>query len=75
MSKVALRKVGSSLITTIPADVVQELHLDEGQQLEITKENGRIVMMPLNAKLDQARASHDKIIRKYRAAFQKLADV
>jgi len=75
MSKVALRKVGSSLVTTIPADVVQELHLDEGQQLEITKENGRIVMMPLNAKLDQAKVSHDKIIRKYRAAFQKLADV
>jgi len=75
MSKVALRKVGSSLVTTIPADVVQELHLDEGQQLEITKENGRIVMMPLNAKLKQAKASHDKIIRKYRAAFQKLADV
>jgi len=75
MSKVALRKVGSSLVTTIPADVVHELHLDEGQQLEITKENGRIVMMPLNAKLDQAKVSHDKIIRKYRAAFQKLADV
>lgn len=75
MSKVALRKVGSSLVTTIPADVVQELHLDEGQQLEITKENGRIVMMPLNAKLEQAKVSHDKIIRKYRAAFQKLVDV
>ena len=52
MSKVALRKVGSSLVTTIPADVVQELHLDEGQQLEISKENGCIVMMPLDAKLD-----------------------
>ncbi|MDT8376256.1 MAG: AbrB/MazE/SpoVT family DNA-binding domain-containing protein [Mariprofundaceae bacterium] len=75
MSRVALRKVGSSLVTTIPADVVQELHLDEGQQLEITKENGRIVMMPLDAKMEQARTSHDKIIKKYRAAFQKLADV
>ncbi len=75
MSRVALRKVGSSLVTTIPADVVQELHLDAGQQLEITKENGRIVMMPLDAKLELAKTSHDKIIKKYRAAFQKLADV
>jgi len=75
MSKVALRKVGSSLVTTIPADVVQELHLDEGQKLEITKENGRIIMAPVDAKLTAVESSHDKIIKKYRAAFQELADV
>jgi len=75
MSKIVLRKVGSSLVTTIPADVVADLHLEEGQPVEITKENGRIVMMPLNAKMEKAKASHDKIIKKYRAAFQKLADV
>jgi len=75
MSKVVLRKVGSSLVTTIPADVVQELHLDEGQKLEITKENGRIIMAPIDAKLAAVESSHDKIIKKYRATFQKLADV
>lgn len=75
MSKVALRKVGSSLVTTIPADLVQELHLEEGQSLEITKSNGRIVMMPVDAKLEDAKAAHDKVIKKYRAAFQKLAEV
>jgi putative addiction module antidote len=75
MSKVALRKVGSSLVTTIPADLVKELHLEEGQSLEITKSNGRIVMMPVDAKLEDAKAAHDKVIKKYRAAFQKLAEV
>jgi len=75
MSKIALRKVGSSLVTTIPADLVQELHLEEGQSLEITKSNGRIVMMPVDAKLEDAKAAHDKVIKKYRAAFQKLAEV
>jgi len=75
MSKVALRKVGSSLVTTIPADLVQELHLEEGQSLEISKSNGRIVMMPVDAKLEDAKAAHDKVIKKYRAAFQKLAEV
>ena len=75
MTKVALRKVGSSLVTTIPADVVQELHLEEGQSMEITKSNGRIVMMPVDAQLEDAKAAHDKVIKKYRAAFQKLAEV
>ncbi len=75
MSKVALRKVGSSLVTTIPAEVVQELHLEEGQSLEVSKSNGRIILMPVNAKMENAKAAHDKIIKKYRAAFQKLADV
>lgn len=75
MSKVALRKVGSSLVTTIPAEVVQELHLEEGQSLEVSKSNGRIILMPVNSKMENAKAAHDKIIKKYRAAFQKLADV
>jgi len=74
MSKVILRKVGSSLVTTIPADLVQELHLEPGQTMEIGKENGRITMMPLDARLEDAKTSHDKIIKQYRAAFQGLAD-
>lgn len=75
MSIVALRKVGSSLVTTIPADLVQELHLEAGQSLEVIKSNGRIILMPVDAKMEEAKAAHDKIIKKYRAAFQKLADV
>jgi len=74
MSKVILRKVGSSLVTTIPVDLVQELHLEPGQAMEIGKENGRITMMPLDARLEDAKSSHDKIIKQYRAAFQGLAD-
>jgi len=74
MSKVILRKVGSSLVTTIPADLVQELHLQAGQAMEIGKENGRITLMPLDAKLADAKSSHDKIIKQYRAAFQGLAN-
>ncbi|OYY94196.1 MAG: hypothetical protein B7Y41_07675 [Hydrogenophilales bacterium 28-61-23] len=74
MSQVALRKVGSSFVTTIPAELVQELHLTEGQKFEISKENGRLVLVPVDAEFEAAMAAHEKVLQQYRAAFQKLAD-
>jgi putative addiction module antidote len=75
MSKIALRKVGSSFVTTIPVDVVQDLHLRAGQKLQVSKENGRIVLTPVTAEFEAVMAAHEKVIEKYRAAFQRLADV
>ena len=75
MSKIALRKVGSSFVTTIPVDVVKDLHLQAGQKLQVSKENGRIVLTPVTAELDAVLNAQEKVIEKYRAAFQRLADV
>ena len=74
MSQTSLRKVGTSFVTTIPADVVQELRLKEGQRFEISKENGRLVLTPVTPELEEAMQAHEKILEKYRAAFQRLAD-
>lgn len=74
MSKIALRKVGSSYVTTIPSELVQELHLKEGQKFEVTKENGRLVLTPLTPDTEAVMKAHEKVLQKYRAAFQKLAD-
>lgn len=75
MSKIALRKVGSSFVTTIPVDVVKDLRLHAGQKLQVSKENGRIVLTPVTAELDAVLSAQEKVIAKYRAAFQRLADV
>jgi putative addiction module antidote len=75
MSKVALRKVGSSFVATIPAELVQQLSLVEGQKLQVGKENGRIVLTPVTAELDDVARAHERLRKKYRSAFQKLADV
>ena len=74
MSKVSLRKVGSSYVTTIPSELVKELHLKSGHKFEVTKENGRLVLTPLTPELGEAMKAHDKVLQKYRAAFQRLAD-
>lgn len=74
MSKVSLRKVGSSYVTTIPSEVVKELHLKEGQKFAISKENGRVVLTPLTPELEAVMKAHEKVLTKYRAAFRRLAD-
>ena len=74
MSQVSLRKVGTSFVTTIPAELVQELHLQEGQKLRIVKENGTLVLTPISEDLDAAMKAHEEILQRYRAAFQRLAD-
>ena len=74
MSKVSLRKVGSSYVTTIPSEVVKELHLKEGQMFEVGKENGRLVLTPVTPELEAVIKAHEKVLTKYRAAFRRLAD-
>ncbi len=74
MSEVALRKVGSSFVATIPSDLVQQLHLVAGQKLRVDKENGRVILTPLSAELQEVARVHERLLKKYRNAFQKLAD-
>ncbi len=74
MSEVALRKVGSSFVTTIPAGVVNELRLKAGQRFQVSKENGKIVLTPVSAELRAVLKAHEKVLHRYRAAFQKLAE-
>lgn len=74
MSKISLRKAGSSYVTTIPAGTVKALHLKEGQRFEVSQENGRLVLTPVSPEFDAAMKAHEKVLAKYRAAFQKLAD-
>ena len=51
MSKVSLRKIGSNYVTTIPSELVRELHLKSGSKFEVTKENGRLGLTPLTPEL------------------------
>ena len=74
MSKISLRKIGSRYVTTIPAETVKALHLKAGQKFEVSQENGRLVLTPVSPEFDAAMKAHEKVLAKYRAAFQKLAD-
>lgn len=54
MPKRSVRLRGKNQVT-IPTDVVEQLHLNEGEQLEVTVENGHIVLIPvITIEKDQA---------------------
>jgi putative addiction module antidote len=74
MSRVCRRKVGSSYVTTIPAELVKSLLLEPGQKFEVSKESGRLVLTRVSPEFQAAMKAHDRVLAKYRAAFQKLAD-
>lgn len=74
MNKISLRKVGSSYVIAIPAVTVKALNLKAGQKFELSQEDGRLVLTPVSPEFDAAMKAHEKVLAKYRAAFQKLAD-
>ena len=75
MNEVALRKVGTSFVATIPAELVQQLKLVQGQKLKVGKENGRIILTPVTAHMEAVARAYARVAKRYRSALQKLADV
>ena len=75
MSEVALRKVGTSFVATIPAELVQQLKLVEGQKLAVGKENGRIVLTPVTAEMDAVARAYARVARaRIDSLAERLAD-
>ncbi|HIE02481.1 MAG TPA: AbrB/MazE/SpoVT family DNA-binding domain-containing protein [Thiotrichaceae bacterium] len=74
MSQVALQKVGSSLVATIPINIVQTLHLQEGQKFDVSLEEGKVILTPMTAELEEIMQAHNDVLQKYRPAFQRLAE-
>ncbi len=53
--KVKLRKVGNSYTVTVPREIVDELALDEGGELDIdfVAREDRVVLKPAKSRLDR----------------------
>ena len=44
--KTQIRRIGNSLGSTIPAHLIKELGLSEGSQIEVIREDNKIVLVP-----------------------------
>lgn len=51
--KVKARKVGNSLTVTIPADVVKEMDITEGTDMNVFVREGTVVMEPVASRWDR----------------------
>lgn len=70
---ITLRRVGGSVGTTLPKEMVDRLDLAAGDKvLAIETENG-ILLTPYDAELEADRAAMRRAAKRYRSALRELA--
>ncbi|MDQ2906398.1 MAG: AbrB/MazE/SpoVT family DNA-binding domain-containing protein [Chloroflexota bacterium] len=74
MQVVKLRRVGNSATVTLPAAVVEALHLHENDEIAIEVTGDRIVLTRATSDFQDAWDAYQKIEPRYRSANRKLAE-
>ena len=74
MQTVKLRKVGNSTTVTLPASVVEALHLHEKDEIAVEVAGERIVLTRATSDYQDAWAAYQKVEPRYRNANRKLAE-
>ncbi|MCL2024515.1 MAG: AbrB/MazE/SpoVT family DNA-binding domain-containing protein [Coriobacteriia bacterium] len=73
MTAVKLRQAGGSISATLPHEFTKELHLEVGDTVYTSVENGRIIMTPRNPKTEAVLAAGRETLREYREALHELS--
>jgi len=74
MQVVKLRKVGNSTIVTLPASVVEALHLHENDEVAVEVAGDRIVLTRASTDFQDAWNAYQEIEPRYRNANRKLSE-
>ena len=74
MQIVKLRKVGNSTTVTLPAWVVEALHLHENDEIAVEVAGDRIVLTRAHKDFQDAWEAYQSIEPRYRNANRKLAE-
>lgn len=69
-----LRKVGNSLAVTLPASVIEALHLAESDEIAVEASGDRIVLTRATRDYQDAWAAYQAVEPRYRNANRKLAE-
>ena len=71
--KVTLRKMGGSVGATLPKDVAERLHVQEGDELFIIETDEGVLLTPYDPEFQEAMAAYKRTASKYRNALRELA--
>ncbi len=74
MQIVKLRKVGNSVTVTLPAAVVEALHLHENDDIAVDVAGDRIILTQATNDFQDAWDAYKEIEPRYRNANRKLAE-
>lgn len=74
MQIVKLRKVGNSTTVTLPASVVEALHLHENDEIAIEVSGDRIILTHASSDFQDAWGAYQTVEPRYRNANRKLSE-
>jgi len=74
MQVVKLRKVGNSMAVTLPAHMVEALHLSENDEIAVESVGDRIVLTRATSDMLDGWVAYQAIEPRYRNANKKLAE-
>ncbi len=74
MQTVKLRKVGNSATVTLPAAVLEALHLRENDEIAVEVVGDRIILTRASSDFQDAWAAYEQLEPRYRNANRKLAE-
>lgn len=73
MKTVTVRQTGTSVSATIPKDMAERLHIQQGDQIFAVETADGVLLTPYDPTLDQAMRALRRIARNRRAALRELA--
>ncbi|MBO6572717.1 MAG: AbrB/MazE/SpoVT family DNA-binding domain-containing protein [Balneola sp.] len=68
-----VRKVGNSLGLTLPKNVVEELHLKDGDTLSIETKDGNLNLKPVNVEFEEWAEAYRQANIDYKEVLNELA--
>ena len=74
MLKTAVRKVGNSLGITLPKTIVENYHLNEGDELHFIQTEQGVILTPFDPKFTEWARAYERTNRRFRNALKALAE-
>jgi putative addiction module antidote len=73
MTTLKIRKVGNSLGTTFPKEILQQLNVEEGDTIYVTQMPDGIKLTAYDPNFAKAMEAYRNVSRKYKNALRELA--
>jgi putative addiction module antidote len=73
IKKVTMRKVGGSIGTTLPKDMMDRLRIQPGDEMFAVETDKGVLLTPYDPTFEKAMKLYARFSRKYRNALRELA--
>lgn len=73
VKKVTMRKIGGSIGTTLPKEMMDHLHIRPGDEMFAIETERGVLLTPFDPDFDRAMQAYERFSRKYRNALKELA--